>query len=352
MNCCGSWARAATALHPAGTQVVLLVGVNGVGKTTTLGKLAAHLKGPGGGCAGGGRGHLPCRGHRPAGIVGPAGRGPGHPEPDGRRPGGHRLRRGHQRQGQWHSLGPHRHGGTAAHQGPPHEGAGQDPAQPPEGDPRGTPSGVVGAGRHHRAERSGAGRGFCPGGRCHGPGPHQAGWQRQGGRGGIHPGSPETPHRLRGRGRELDDLVPFDRRGLRGRAAGCLGRARPPTWPGNWPAGGPCPDPAHLVGRCELHGPGPARRDAGGRACPAPTRPWAACWSGTGRVVGSGVHTRAGDPHGEIMALRDAESRDEDPRGATAYVTLEPCCYHGRTPPCTSALGRHPPGGGGGPKNT
>jgi len=38
------------------------------------------------------------------------------------------------------------------------------------------------------------------------------------------------------------------------------------------------------------------------------------------------------------MALRDAESRDEDTRGATAYVTLEPCCYHGRTPPCTSAL--------------
>jgi len=57
-----------------------------------------------------------------------------------------------------------------------------------------------------------------------------------------------------------------------------------------------------------------------------------------GRVLGQGVHTRAGDPHGEIMALRDAESRDEDPRGATAYVTLEPCCHHGRTAPCTDAL--------------
>jgi diaminohydroxyphosphoribosylaminopyrimidine deaminase/5-amino-6-(5-phosphoribosylamino)uracil reductase len=57
-----------------------------------------------------------------------------------------------------------------------------------------------------------------------------------------------------------------------------------------------------------------------------------------GRVLGRGVHTRAGDPHGEIMALRDAESRDEDVHGATAYVTLEPCCYHGRTPPCTNAL--------------
>jgi diaminohydroxyphosphoribosylaminopyrimidine deaminase/5-amino-6-(5-phosphoribosylamino)uracil reductase len=57
-----------------------------------------------------------------------------------------------------------------------------------------------------------------------------------------------------------------------------------------------------------------------------------------GRVIGRGVHTRAGDPHGEIMALRDAEKRDEASQGATAYVTLEPCCHQGRTPPCTDAL--------------
>lgn len=57
-----------------------------------------------------------------------------------------------------------------------------------------------------------------------------------------------------------------------------------------------------------------------------------------GRVLGAGVHTRAGDPHGEIMALRDAEARGEDPKGATAYVTLEPCCHQGRTGPCTLAL--------------
>jgi diaminohydroxyphosphoribosylaminopyrimidine deaminase/5-amino-6-(5-phosphoribosylamino)uracil reductase len=57
-----------------------------------------------------------------------------------------------------------------------------------------------------------------------------------------------------------------------------------------------------------------------------------------GRVLGSGVHTRAGDPHGEIMALRDAEARGEDPKGSTAFVTLEPCCHHGRTGPCTLAL--------------
>lgn len=54
-----------------------------------------------------------------------------------------------------------------------------------------------------------------------------------------------------------------------------------------------------------------------------------------GRIIGEGFHTRAGEPHAEIEALR---ATDEDPRGATLYVTLEPCCHHGRTPPCTSAV--------------
>jgi len=52
-------------------------------------------------------------------------------------------------------------------------------------------------------------------------------------------------------------------------------------------------------------------------------------------VVGEGWHERAGGPHAEIMALAAAGSKA---RGATAYVTLEPCCHHGRTPPCTDAL--------------
>ena len=57
-----------------------------------------------------------------------------------------------------------------------------------------------------------------------------------------------------------------------------------------------------------------------------------------GKIVGRGWHRRAGLPHAEIEALRDAQKRGQNPRGATLYVTLEPCCTHGRTPPCTKAI--------------
>lgn len=54
-----------------------------------------------------------------------------------------------------------------------------------------------------------------------------------------------------------------------------------------------------------------------------------------GEIVGEGWHVRAGGPHAEMVALQEAGAHT---RGATAYVTLEPCCHHGRTPPCTDAL--------------
>jgi diaminohydroxyphosphoribosylaminopyrimidine deaminase / 5-amino-6-(5-phosphoribosylamino)uracil reductase len=57
-----------------------------------------------------------------------------------------------------------------------------------------------------------------------------------------------------------------------------------------------------------------------------------------GKIIGSGWHHRAGDPHGEIEAIQDATRRGNSINGATLYVTLEPCSTHGRTPPCTEAI--------------
>lgn len=54
-----------------------------------------------------------------------------------------------------------------------------------------------------------------------------------------------------------------------------------------------------------------------------------------GEVIGEGAHLKAGEPHAEVHALRMA---GEQARGATAYVTLEPCSHHGKTPPCAEAL--------------
>lgn len=101
--------------------------------------------------------------------------------------------------------------------------------------------------------------------------------------------------------------------------------------------GGPWPDPAQLEGDARFMALALVEGLKGvGLASPNP--PVGCVLAKGGRVIGAGVHTRAGDPHGEIMALRDAEARGEDPRGATAYVTLEPCCHQGRTGPCTLAL--------------
>ena len=57
-----------------------------------------------------------------------------------------------------------------------------------------------------------------------------------------------------------------------------------------------------------------------------------------GVVIGAGHTQAAGQAHAEIQALRDASARGIDVRGATAFVTLEPCSHHGRTPPCSEAL--------------
>jgi diaminohydroxyphosphoribosylaminopyrimidine deaminase / 5-amino-6-(5-phosphoribosylamino)uracil reductase len=58
----------------------------------------------------------------------------------------------------------------------------------------------------------------------------------------------------------------------------------------------------------------------------------------SGRALGAGHTQQAGGPHAEVMAMRAAREAGHALRGATAYVTLEPCAHHGRTPPCADAL--------------
>ena len=60
--------------------------------------------------------------------------------------------------------------------------------------------------------------------------------------------------------------------------------------------------------------------------------------SADGHVIGRGHTQKAGGPHAEVVALKDAAAQGHHPAGATAYVTLEPCSHHGRTGPCCDAL--------------
>src|SRR4051812_14059786 len=87
---------------------------------------------------------------------------------------------------------------------------------------------------------------------------------------------------------------------------------------------------------------GPARPGNGARAGPGrgrggvePNPMVGAVVVRDGRAVGVGHHARFGGPHAEVVAL---EAAGEAARGATLYVTLEPCCHFGKTPPCTEAV--------------
>ena len=72
----------------------------------------------------------------------------------------------------------------------------------------------------------------------------------------------------------------------------------------------------------------------------APPNPAVGCVlvDAQGRLLGEGHTQRTGQAHAEVMALRDAAARGHGVRGATAYVTLEPCAHQGRTGPCCDAL--------------
>jgi diaminohydroxyphosphoribosylaminopyrimidine deaminase/5-amino-6-(5-phosphoribosylamino)uracil reductase len=57
-----------------------------------------------------------------------------------------------------------------------------------------------------------------------------------------------------------------------------------------------------------------------------------------GQIIGKGWHKKFGGPHAEINALADCKAKGHNPAGATMYVTLEPCCHFGKTPPCADAI--------------
>jgi diaminohydroxyphosphoribosylaminopyrimidine deaminase/5-amino-6-(5-phosphoribosylamino)uracil reductase len=77
----------------------------------------------------------------------------------------------------------------------------------------------------------------------------------------------------------------------------------------------------------------------GGRGHVSPNPLVGAVIARNGEVLGEGFHAELGGEHAEISAIEDARRRGEDPRGATMYVTLEPCAHHGRRPPCAPAVG-------------
>jgi diaminohydroxyphosphoribosylaminopyrimidine deaminase/5-amino-6-(5-phosphoribosylamino)uracil reductase len=87
-------------------------------------------------------------------------------------------------------------------------------------------------------------------------------------------------------------------------------------------------DEAHLARAIELA--------EGGRGRTTPNPLVGAVVVKEGEVLGEGYHASLGAPHAEPVAI--AACGDADTRGATLYVSLEPCCHHGRTPPCTDAI--------------
>lgn len=83
-----------------------------------------------------------------------------------------------------------------------------------------------------------------------------------------------------------------------------------------------------------------ALAQAGAALCISNPNPRVGCilLNANGALIGKGHTQQAGGPHAEVMALRDARAVGHSVAGATAYVTLEPCSHHGRTPPCCDAL--------------
>jgi len=77
---------------------------------------------------------------------------------------------------------------------------------------------------------------------------------------------------------------------------------------------------------------------AKGKGSTFPNPPVGAVIVKDGRIIGQGWHRKKGEAHAEVNAINDAIASGEEIRGATMFVTLEPCCHYGNTPPCTDAI--------------
>ena len=314
---------------PAATpEVVMMVGVNGTGKTTTTGKLAAFYRGQE-------RTVLLCAADtfRAAAIEqlevwAARSRDADHQDQDGRRSISRAVRRVHGGEGARDRCADCGYGGTAAHQDRPDEGAGQDAANGGEAGPGRAAPDAAGDGCDHRAERVAAGKAVHRGGAGDGNRADQAGWDGEGRDRAGDCDRAGAAGEVCGRGREdgrhsavrqwgvcrVDGAVGarYQVRGSRVRqsSADTLGI-----------------DVETMQRALEL------ARATVGLASPNPQVGCVLVRDGV--VVGEGAHVYDDFDHAEIVALKQAGERA---RGATAYVTLEPCSHHGRTGPCADAL--------------
>ena len=95
---------------------------------------------------------------------------------------------------------------------------------------------------------------------------------------------------------------------------------------------------AQLTGKEQAHMRSALELAEGGRGRVSPNPLVGAVVVRDGEVIGEGFHAELGNLHAERAALADCAARGNDPRGATMYVTLEPCAHEGRQPPCVEAL--------------
>jgi len=78
--------------------------------------------------------------------------------------------------------------------------------------------------------------------------------------------------------------------------------------------------------------------DLAKKARPSPNPRVGALLVKNGKIIGKGYHRKAGEPHAEINAINSAKRKLPDLSGSTLYITLEPCCHYGKTPPCTNRI--------------